>query len=426
MSIATNTVSEDAGQPDSAAELVRPLGAFERMYHRYIEVSPMHFLIAAEFARPLAEREVAAALSAVQKRHPLLSVHVEDRPESRLGFYRAATVPAIPLTVVRQDAGSWQQVAEQELSRRMDAAEAPMIRAALVVDAASSVLLLTFNHIIADGMSGVFILQDILAVLNGRQLESLPVPPSQEELIAGKLPSLAELGFTEFPAGDERMAVPGVARPFEKAAPHVSTLTLDPELTGKIVERCRAEGTTVHALLVTVASRVRSALTGAEFVRVVSPFNIRSLIGVGGDVTDYISSLRTGSTPLDGTALWDQARALGAELKALRSAVVVVAGSAMIQQFVPADADSATAMGFMDAASAYELLMSNLGVLDIEQSGPIHPTAVWGPIMLCQVEGEEIAGITTFEGRLRIVTAGHNPTEQFLADVRKALTEAVS
>ena len=93
-----------AGEATSA--LVRQLGAFERMYHRRQQKSTMHFCMVAELADDLDPGALAAALRAVQQRHPLLNVHVEDHPQSGLGFYRPASAPPIPITVIVAEPGA--------------------------------------------------------------------------------------------------------------------------------------------------------------------------------------------------------------------------------------------------------------------------------------------------------------------------------
>ena len=84
------------------AALVRPIEALERLFFRYAERNPVHFLLVAEFDAVLDAQLLRSALDSVQQRHPLLSVHVEDHPSSRLGFYRAQAVARIPLTVHRE------------------------------------------------------------------------------------------------------------------------------------------------------------------------------------------------------------------------------------------------------------------------------------------------------------------------------------
>jgi hypothetical protein len=80
---------------ESAATLIRPVDALERLFYRYSERNPAHFLVVAEFGEVLTADQLRPALAAVQRRHPLLSAHVEDRPGTRLGFIaRRASHPS--------------------------------------------------------------------------------------------------------------------------------------------------------------------------------------------------------------------------------------------------------------------------------------------------------------------------------------------
>jgi hypothetical protein len=60
-----------------------------------------------------------------------------------------------------------------------------MIRVALLRSGERNpaAIVLTADHVIADGLSAVCILRDLFSALNGRPLEALSVPPSQEGLI---------------------------------------------------------------------------------------------------------------------------------------------------------------------------------------------------------------------------------------------------
>ncbi|MCW2650746.1 MAG: hypothetical protein JWR32_1722 [Mycobacterium sp.] len=81
---------------EATGVLVRRLGAFERMYHRRQQISTMHFCVVAELADDLDPFALAAGLRAVQQRHPLLNVYVEDDSQTGLWFCRPASVPADP------------------------------------------------------------------------------------------------------------------------------------------------------------------------------------------------------------------------------------------------------------------------------------------------------------------------------------------
>jgi hypothetical protein len=126
-------VHRNQQQLGARGALVRPLGAFERMFYRFSQKSTLHFCMVAELAEDLDPVALDAALLAVQRRHPLLNVYNDDHPQTRLGLYRPATVSPIPLTVVDAAAGhTWRDLVAEELAHPFDTSRAPMIRVVLL------------------------------------------------------------------------------------------------------------------------------------------------------------------------------------------------------------------------------------------------------------------------------------------------------
>jgi hypothetical protein len=118
---------------DALSGLVRPLGAFERMFYLSEQKSTKHFCMVAELADDLEPAALDATLPAVQRRHPLLNVHVADHPQTRLEYHRPASVPPIPVTVVDAETGyTWRDLVAEELTRPFNSAIAPMIRVVLL------------------------------------------------------------------------------------------------------------------------------------------------------------------------------------------------------------------------------------------------------------------------------------------------------
>src|ERR1700739_282962 len=156
----TGVTTAGVGLRRSAGErtgaLVRPRGAFGGVYQRRQQKTTMHFCGVAELADELDPLTLAAALRAVQQRHPLLNVYVEDHPQTGLGFYRPAYVPPIPINVIYAEAGrSWRDVVAAELTRPFDTSCAPMMRVVLLGSGPSTpaAIVLTVDHAIADGLS---------------------------------------------------------------------------------------------------------------------------------------------------------------------------------------------------------------------------------------------------------------------------------
>jgi hypothetical protein len=404
-----------------AAAFLRALGLRERCLHRYSERNPLIFTMVAEFDAALDAHLVIDALDAVQRRHPLLSAHIEDDPETGLGFYQANPAASIGLTFLCDADQAWQAIAAQELTRPFDSAAAPLVRATLVTQGQSSALLLTFDHVISDGISAVLVLNDLVAALNGQPLAALPLPDSLEELATRRLGAV-HITAMSTDVGDPRMGVPTSIRPFDASPPYLHRIALGRDATARLHERCREERTTVHAAIVAAASRARSAVCGDEFVRTYTPINARDLVDQGAGCCLSISFACTGMPPADGNSFWDQARQTGDRLKMARSAAGLMLGSAVIEEYFSIDADCGAAEHFLRTVLPFELTVTNLGVQYVPRLGPIRPRTIWGPIVLTQIEGEYVTGVVTYDGQLRMTSCGHTPTGQFLERVRQTLT----
>ncbi|RAU94663.1 peptide synthetase [Mycobacterium colombiense] len=403
------------------AAFLRALGLRERCLYRYSERNPLLFVLAAEFEAALDADLVGDALYAVQRRHPLLSAHVKDDPDTGLGFYRADSVASIGLTFLREpDDQDWQAIAAQELTQPFDSAAAPLMRATLVAQRNSSTLLLTFDHVAADGISSVLVLNDLLAALNGHPPPVLPLPESLEELATRRFDAV-QIAAMSTDAGDPRMGVPASIRAFDASRPYLYRVAMGHDATARLVERCREEHTTVHAAIVAAASCVRSAACGEDFVRTYSPINARNLVAQGAGCCLAISFACTGLAPADGSGFWDQARETGDQLSVARSAAGLMLGSAVIEEYFPIDADCGAAEHFLCTMLPFELTITNLGVQSVPRFGPIRPRAIWGPVVLTQIEGEYVTGVVTYDGQLRMTTCGHTPTARFLESVCETL-----
>ncbi|HEV7419165.1 MAG TPA: hypothetical protein VGO30_04900, partial [Mycobacterium sp.] len=90
----------------------------------------------------------------------------------------------------------------------------------------------------------------------------------------------------------------------------------------------------------------------------------------------------------------------------------------------PVDATTEDAESFTIAGLSFEAFASNLGVLDMGAPLVVRPLAIWGPAILGQVQGELSAGICTFNGQLRIVSASHDPLSDYLDRVCDVLDAA--
>jgi hypothetical protein len=340
-------------------------------------------------------------------------------------------VPPIPVTVAAAaPSHSWRDLVAEELTRPFDRSSVPMIRVVLVRGGPSSpaAIVLSVDHVIADGLSAAYILRDLLCALNGHQLAALPVPPSQEELIGAlrdAQPAAAVAANGQPPrAQPARLDTASTMRPFDGALPYLNAVCLGEELTRRLIARAHAERTTVHSVLVSAMSRVLIESGCKQFVRMLSPIDIRSHIGVDDDVCLYLTVTRTAFTREQLTDLWDMARMVSDQLAGARSLPALLAASAAIERFIPVDATTEDVEAFTLTGLSFEAFASNLGVLDMGTPEATRPVAIWGPAILVQVEEELTNGICTFNGQLRIVSASHDPLADYLDRVRDVLDAA--
>jgi hypothetical protein len=401
--------------------LVRPIGTLERLFFRYSERNPTHFLLTAEFDVVLNAKRLRTALDSVQRRHPLLSVHVEDHTSTHLSFHRAPAAAPIVLTVHERADSDWQSLAATELAQPFDRSTAPLMRATLLNRPTSSVILLTFDHTVGDGISSILVLDDLIAALNGRQLEKLPLPAAIEDLISD---SLGGNAAASLPESDLRMAQPTSKRPFDGTPPFVHTVAMTEADTTRLVLRCRAENTTVHAAMLVAASRARGHQTGETFVRALNPINIRELACADASCAAYFTATCTGLEPGSNISFWDQARTMTTDLTAARSAPAVAAASQALQQAVTVDATTAVTEYVFGAVFAWDLVVTNLGRQELTETGPIAPSAIWAPIVQMQMLDEHVIGIVTYRNRLRMTCTGYTPAADCLQAVLNTLVWA--
>lgn len=155
-------------------ELLRPLGAFERVIDLYVHRNPVQFSITAELTRDVSDDELSRALRELARAHPLLAAGVHrpegDEDPAALAVFRNSD-HAIPVRVARRT--TWQHEAAREQTEPIGAASSPLARAVLIPvgsEGAGATVVVTFAHQIADGRGALRAVQDLVALLAGRRL----------------------------------------------------------------------------------------------------------------------------------------------------------------------------------------------------------------------------------------------------------------
>jgi hypothetical protein len=319
-----------------------------------------------------------------------------------------------PLRVVQRDPSDWTSELTRELVARIDLGEAPLAQATLIHQPDRSTLILAMHHAIADAKSVVFAIRDMLVVLSGRQIDSLPPIRSLTEFLCGGRME-RQFDRSEESPPPPTNAKADIYRSFDREMPRIARLTLAPRLTVELQNRCRREGVTVHHALVSaaiMAARAISAQLRDSPIMVISPSDMRALLGAGEDVAPLAGGasliIEASRQP---ASVWQVARMIKAGLVPPRTM--------SRQPSLP------EAMAFLASSGGHKLSINNLGRIPFQPAfGTITLEALWGPAILLGYEGERLISAATVNGSLDLLHTSYDPIPSILDVMQQRLTAA--
>jgi hypothetical protein len=410
---------------NAAPDFIRPLGCGEHFFHLYAQVYPVHFCLCAEIEGAVDSDALRSALNRVRERHPILKARIVDDGEFGTAFYESDRPIELETIAVGKDA-DWRPTVERELNKPMDIGVNALLRATALCAPETTVIVLTFYHAIADALSGVWVLQDVMRALAGEQLEAFQSFPPIEEKILGSSPSPAHPGEADriMPILPEiRSAAPIVPGNLRT---NIVTAEFSWEETARLLERCRANDTTVHGAICAAASRHVPA-SDHDTVRMTCPIDLRKIAGVENGICGVFIGASSVEVPIGGTtSIWHDARHIVHSMTQSRSPEAVIDFMSRVSVEFSPTTRSEKLRAFLSAGPQSSLVVSNLGVLPIvERYGPYVVRAVWGPAMLTSLpEDRQTIGVSTFGGRLRIVHQSYAPIRGLVPAIRNSLLTA--
>ena len=390
--------------------VLRPLGALEEFLWLIDQNRPAHFALAAHVQGPTTVGRWRDALDLVQLRHPLLSVCIEADGNSRPHF-RRGTAAQIPLRVIQQSdpAQSWESEVELELSIPFNPRQVPLVRAVLLHETDRVIFILVAHHSIADGLSIAFVIRDVLQALAGKPIGLLPLLPAHEEILG-----VTRSDAVQSQPSKETNSTPPV-RPVaylrkEDSRPRIKSLCLTPQLTRKLRERARQEGTTVHGALCS-AFALAYWQNNSEFkeepIRICSPTDTRKLLGLGEDCAVLISGRVVAIEPHVFTSFWDIARHSMTGLAGAQTLKGIFASRSALHRSIKDGIDVPTAAALCAHIFAHEIRLTNLGNLPYgTEFGELKLLSVWGPSVSARFEGALTIGVATTNGTLCLLETG--------------------
>lgn len=218
--------------------------------------------------------QLSSALSRVQSKHPALRALIRQEPDGL--YYESDSAPEIPLRIVPRVAeDDYRRECQHEIATGF-ASDQPQLRAVWLRSELESDLLLTTTHRMCDGMSVFIIVREVLRSLYDDE-ELIPYDPVTVQDIIG--------GYQPPKPWRRRVAAAlmnGVLRliPSSRRAPanteHHLEWSAGQALSHELKKRCKAEGVSVHALLVAALERTLFTMFGTKAPKaIVSPIDLR-------------------------------------------------------------------------------------------------------------------------------------------------------
>jgi hypothetical protein len=287
-------------------------------YFNWCVGQPYNMVVAVRLTAAPRPEALSAALAAAQRRHPLLGVNTEPGAGA-MPWFSSEGVGAIPLEVVEAARpGAAERHAEREVMATfaMDGAgrgRLPLIRAALFLPPGGTGpagLVFTVQHVVADGLSMVFLLRDLQRFMAtpAAPLEVLDAPASDADLFPIRVRRRIPTSPLRFRAAlwlaRAWVLLRFGGRPPVPARPerHRLDWTLTGAQTVRLRERCRREGVSVQTAVCT------AFLPGFRHVH--TPVNLRALLArpVGEAVGLYVGAAEVRLRYRPAQGFWENAR----------------------------------------------------------------------------------------------------------------------
>jgi hypothetical protein len=396
--------------------MYRHLGIEEHTLWSYDQVAPVHFTLTASIIGELHIDQLQQTLVKVQQRHPLLNVRIVSDRSGQPWLVEDSC--SIPLRVVkRQSDRHWQQEVERELSHPFDWNQAPLIRIVLVHARDISEMIVSCQHSVADGMSTVYLLRDILQALGipGSQQQVLPERPPYEHLTPNFTQKIhASSKENSIKPQLELVSNLTYKKPTlpKNSQPRLLSWSLSAEETTTLIDRCHQEQTTVHAaicaaFLLTISQQndtdKNSDFKQPSRLKCFSPVNIRRFLTpvIQEDFGLYLTVIATAHNVTPDLCLWDFARSIKSQLNQRMLPDQIFAHLPQIENFISTFPSPSSVKDLSWEVNGYDIGVSNLGRLNIpHQYGRLKLTGIYGPALTTHYTNARFIGVATLKDEM--------------------------
>ncbi|MDP9962113.1 phthiocerol/phthiodiolone dimycocerosyl transferase family protein [Chryseobacterium lathyri] len=246
--------------------------------------TPVNCIFTAKIKGDIPEENFKAALEKIQQKHPLLRTRIDSSSEKYPFFIEEKEIEPIPLRIVeRQTDGDWLQESETEWFRLFESMKEPLARLVWIKGQNISEILWVLPHCICDGTTIVNLMKELLSLLDDPSLKLNPYE------IFGSVDDFLPLDFNMEKKKRKARFYLMIGRLFflmqrkskirNLGSNYVVHWKLDSATTAQIIEKSKAHGVSVHALLCSSFIQAFQEIQGKQAKgKVISPVDVRRFI----------------------------------------------------------------------------------------------------------------------------------------------------
>lgn len=232
--------------------------------------------------------------------------------------------------VKRQDENHWHRLMDEELSRVIPMNAASLWNAAILFGSEYAELVLSFNHLIGDGLSAAIFIEEVLSIYSGkRPTAPMPIRQSMEQLFKNEHGSIRRLKYTFQNIADlfvtARKKVYWLPSGLESSADApgstiFKSMAFTEAESEAITKAAKEHSTTVYGTIcaaLSLAIYAESKVPGALGVGISSSVNLRSELreDVSNDFGFYATNLDIITNIDSATNMWSLAREYSRSVK---------------------------------------------------------------------------------------------------------------
>lgn len=369
--------------------------------------TPLTCVFVAKIRGTFPPEALREALAKVQAKHPLLRVGIQEDKKGHPWFITHEEVPEIPVRIMeRSGEDDWKQAAPDIWKHLFDLRTGPLAGLVWLRSAGVSELMLFCHHCICDGTSFVAIMRELLALLDrpdtdigtDRPFNTLQelIPSSllsdKRKILKGRLRSL--LARVVFPLITPREKIP-------KEKDYMLHWKLSQAGSAALLNRCKAEQTTVHAALSVAFLRAFRLVKGAQARnKIITPVDIRRYVKeIKQDTLFAYAPIVHLQLNQPENGFWDQARKLKEELSEKINNMNVYE-QLMTGEYIHASLHKLVKF-LKSTEGSHDITFSNMGRLDIpEQYTSFEVETIYSPNVAFPWRNPNTLITTTFRGQM--------------------------